>query len=287
MARLGAAFVPAAPRRDRFQRGPWPVPLPAWFWGWAAWVDHGRPPGQRPPSAPARVPAWAWARYAAHKKRPPAPAPSPPSPPPHGRFQIYERPILCAEEPLTVINTPPSYPVWLSADPAYRAGAAAAVQAFRQQQRPIGAWCNPTEVSPSALRDFARDFGIDDRMLMGQAESELEFTTSLAAGLPVVVGNLSALSDVSRAAVADHRIGFVQEDYWNVMPWLVPNWYGLPVICSCAGLYYGEGPYGRYVPRHDYEATDRWLNGRDGFYHAAGPQEASHPEDYLGLRASP
>jgi hypothetical protein len=47
------------------------VRVPAWFWPWAAWKDHGSPLGERPPSAPKRIPAWAWARYALHRPPPP------------------------------------------------------------------------------------------------------------------------------------------------------------------------------------------------------------------------
>jgi hypothetical protein len=48
----------------------WPVPLPGWFWEWAAWyLGRGayaegpiRGDATRPAGAPARIPDWAWAR---------------------------------------------------------------------------------------------------------------------------------------------------------------------------------------------------------------------------------
>lgn len=51
----------------------WPVPLPKWFWQWAAWrlgegayKDLGpMNPGARPASAPTRIPPWAWDRLSA------------------------------------------------------------------------------------------------------------------------------------------------------------------------------------------------------------------------------
>ena len=49
----------------------WPVPVPAWFWGWAQWYLHRGPyrddapfrvGSSRPETSPTRIPAWAWRR---------------------------------------------------------------------------------------------------------------------------------------------------------------------------------------------------------------------------------
>ena len=50
----------------------WPVPLPAWFWGWARWFlgraefadEPFRSQATRPSEAPHSIPDWAWARLA-------------------------------------------------------------------------------------------------------------------------------------------------------------------------------------------------------------------------------
>jgi hypothetical protein len=39
---------------------PWPVPVPPWYWQWAAWKLGVRP--DRPKDAPKRIPTWAWTR---------------------------------------------------------------------------------------------------------------------------------------------------------------------------------------------------------------------------------
>lgn len=44
---------------------PWPIPVPKWFWAWAAWKLQGSPKGQRPADAPRLIPAWAWRRLKA------------------------------------------------------------------------------------------------------------------------------------------------------------------------------------------------------------------------------
>jgi hypothetical protein len=44
---------------------PWPVPIPQWFWSWAAWKLAGSNPKTRPPAAPRKIPAWAWRRLEA------------------------------------------------------------------------------------------------------------------------------------------------------------------------------------------------------------------------------
>ncbi len=77
----------------------WPLPIPAWFWKWAAWYlgrdeykVHARDPKLRPKGAPARIPAWAWARLAlivAGKPAPPAPKPKP-APQPTVRARIVQ-----------------------------------------------------------------------------------------------------------------------------------------------------------------------------------------------------
>lgn len=46
---------------------PWPVPVPKWFWEWAAWKLQGSPAGKRPTTAPRLIPLWAWRRLAALK----------------------------------------------------------------------------------------------------------------------------------------------------------------------------------------------------------------------------
>lgn len=76
---LGASGDGDAASRPRAQ---WPVPVPAFFWDWAAWYLHRgdyateapRAAEARPASAPARIPAWAWRRLRALRgERLPAP----------------------------------------------------------------------------------------------------------------------------------------------------------------------------------------------------------------------
>lgn len=53
------AKVQAAYQRLSNAKKPWPVPVPAWFWEWAAWKKAGSPKGKRPQSAPAPGLQWA------------------------------------------------------------------------------------------------------------------------------------------------------------------------------------------------------------------------------------
>lgn len=72
---------------------PWPVPLPKWFFPWAAWRLAGAQ-GARP-SAPYKIPAWAWLRLSYMKARPRIPANQAPKVPfpfnGHGMFLLEPR----------------------------------------------------------------------------------------------------------------------------------------------------------------------------------------------------
>ena len=36
---------------------------PQWFWDWVRWMRDGQPKGDRPDSAPEKIPDWAWAGW--------------------------------------------------------------------------------------------------------------------------------------------------------------------------------------------------------------------------------
>jgi hypothetical protein len=284
---LGARFAPKAPLRDRAISLAIPAKDRAWFWAWVAWCDQGHYLPHRPPSAPRKIPAWAKARYLIHvgakptPTPPPTPVPVPPPPPSHDQFERFKRAIIAAQNPETALGTAHNMPIFLTADPAYAGFATADFLArARAQGRGLGVWCNPSQVSVGHLREFARGLGIPETMLMGQGETADEFDITLDAKLPSAVGNLSALRQDQRDRINADECAWLQEDYWNVQPWLQPNWMNTKVVCVEPGLYFGEGPYGRYQPVPDFIATGRISIGRDGFYHASGPHDAGHDSDY-------
>lgn len=61
-------IVPGVTAAVQKPTGPWPKPLPAWFWLWARWKLNGSKKGSRPRTAPRVIPPWAWRRLRALKK---------------------------------------------------------------------------------------------------------------------------------------------------------------------------------------------------------------------------
>lgn len=66
---------------------PWPTPLPAWWWKFAAWCDGGRIPSERPTGLPWKIPSWAYDRYKVHRgQRAATPAADP-----YANLRVYQR----------------------------------------------------------------------------------------------------------------------------------------------------------------------------------------------------
>lgn len=269
--------------------------LPQVFWIWALWRDQGGIPSKRPLAVSlyikkhGRIPAEWWVRYAIHKGiKPPPPPPPPPQPVPSGYSQqpdahFYRYAAICAENPWTLANTPTKYGAWLTVDPAYAVDRGL-VDRLRAQ-RLVGCWGNPAQLPAATFYDFADRMSIPRHLIMGQAETAYEFDKSVDMGVRCVIGNLSSLRDDQLQMVKSNKMLFIQEDYWNVMPWLQLDFRGTTPVSMCHGIYPGQSDsptYGRYLPPNAYIAAGRWLTG-DGFYHANGPASAGHPEDLQQL----
>jgi len=182
-----------------------------------------------------------------------------------------------------IVNIPVKYTAWLTVDPAY-AVERRIVDGLREK-RMVGCWGNPAQLGPEHFFRFADQMSIPHNMIMGQAETAYEFDLSVQMGLRSVVGNLSALNLGQLELVRTGKILFLQEDYWNVQPWLQQDFRGVTPVCMVHGIYPGQSDsptYGRYLSPQDYINAGRWLT-YDGFYHANGPASANHPEDLQQL----
>lgn len=266
---------------------------PPEFWIWAGWVDRGRK-WPRPVqvtkwiSAHGPVPKVWYLRYYVHKglkppvfHPPPVPVP-PPVPPATPLVEIYKKAVVCAQDPLSAMTIPSDYTFWLTADPKYDPGQN--VVTTLKSKFKVGAWCNPVQISQEIFLAFCKKYDIHPEMRMGQSETANEFDASVSWGLKVTVGQLASLRSDQKKKIANHEVFHLEEDYWNVMPWMVPDFQGLPVVATVKGVYDGKSDsptYGRYLGPQDYISVNRWYNG-DGFYHAAGPMTNDPPrlDDY-------
>ncbi len=268
--------------------------LPQVFWIWARWRDQGGVPSKRPLAVTryiqkyGRIPQSWWLRYLIHKGyKPPTPPPVPPVNP--GGYStvadayLYRYPMFCAEEPWSIVSIPAKYTAWLTVDPAYDVPRRV-VDGLRAT-RNVGCWGNPAQISVTRFYEFADQMSIPRYMIMGQAETSYEFQLSYEIGLRSVVGNLSALNDTQLGLVRDGKILFIQEDYWNVQPWLKIDFRGVAPVCMAHGIYPGDHDsptYGSYKSPQDYINAGRWYPW-DGAYYNNGPAAAGRPEDLQQL----
>ena len=268
--------------------------LPQVFWDWTLWRDKGGIPSQRPLSVtkyirthPGGIPAAWWVRYRIHRGyKPPTP---PPIPVPVAGYSnasdahLYRYAAICAEAPWMIASIPNKYSAWLTVDPAY--DQPRRIADSLREKRLVGCWGNPAQLPPGRFYEFADKMGIPHNMIMGQAETSYEFQLSQEMGLRVVVGNLSALTAAQLEVVRQGNMLFIQEDYWNVMPWLQQDFRNVTPVSMCHGIYPGQSDsptYGSYKSPNDYIMAGRWHDW-DGFYHANGPASAGHPEDLQQL----
>jgi hypothetical protein len=225
----------------------------------------------RPADVWRRVPSWdhgfytPWDLAAEMLKRwhDAPPQPLPPRPPPAGKSYsgIRHVAVMAQDTDGVILSVGPGMVAAFTADPAYDDWASSGrVQAHVSAGHVIAAWCNPSQVSVQRLRDFGARIGA--RHLIGQCETAGEFDDSMAGGLTTQVGNLSSLRDDQLEVIRSRAdVHIANEDYWNVQPWLVPNWRGLPVT-SCPAVYGGsETPSHRYWPLREYEAAGRLVPG--------------------------
>ncbi len=277
--------------------------MPQVFWDWVQWRDRRRKKDVPMPKTVvdyfhkhglSKAPATWKARYLVHlgikAPKPPVVVPLPDTHvPSHPLMPQFLYPLVVAESPEVTLNrgVPARYTFWLTADPAYRHNyTGPVIDAIKREGHNTGAWCNPAQIAISELRTFARDFGINPTMLMGQFETEHEFDCSWEGGLIAGMGNISALRPDQKRKIRDFEFIAVVEDYWNVMPWMNLNFEGLPVACTLKGIYPGQvdsPTYGRYLSPDSYRSAGRWYEG-DGAYHANGPASAGHPDDIRQLR---
>lgn len=216
---------------------------------------------------------------------PPVPEPLPPGSNPATKI------IFCAQDPRIVIGqAPTSYKIALSADKGSH-NPAWISQAIVDDLRKAGfktiySWCDcrpdgegtPARYAVSAMTKYGLDGWV------GQGETVGEMDDAIGAGARMVVGNLSALRSDQKARISNTGpIYFLAEDYWNVMPWTVPNWENLPVTASTVGIYDATNenpPHSRRLPLSDYIDAGRFPPG-SGIYYAEGML----PSDWATLRA--
>lgn len=123
---------------------------------------------------------------------------------------------------------PPSWKAAFTADPAYPV-TDQQIAAVKASGHRVYSWCDcrptPDGTPPRAAIDMARDRSLDG--WYGQAETANEFDRAFTASAPAVVGNLSALTPDQLAVVAAGGPPlFINETYYNVQPWMKPDWRG-------------------------------------------------------------
>lgn len=229
--------------------------MPREFWIWAAWRDKGGIPSERPKNIPASIPKSWWARYLIHRgvRVIPKPAPS------YGPEQYV---LFASNDPLAALYAPTKYAVALSADPYYRPVATSAVvQTLRTKGHRVYSWCDCDATPASEAIAMKNRLGLD--AWIGQAENSIQATHAWAYGAPIVVGQLAALSLMQKADILDGSVLWIEEHYWNKMPWVQRDYQGLPVKAGCIGIFHEAGATFRTIS--DYKAAGRLVAG-DGLF---------------------
>ncbi len=241
------------------------------FWIWAAWVDKGRP--GRLPWAVAqyylargitKAPATWVARYAIHKG---IVQPIQNVLPAKGRAQYV---LFAASDPLQGLGAKSKYAIAMSADPGFaNVATPEVVSALRFKGHRVYSWCDcrPSGGTPAqAAIDMKARLKLDE--WVGQSENPPEATEAWGHHAEIIVGQLAALNDAQKKDIADGKVLWIEEDFWNAMPWNKPNYQNLPVAASCKGVYDATSenpPYGRSLQWEDYVAAGRVTPG-DGLF---------------------
>jgi hypothetical protein len=242
-----------------------------WYRAWANWRLAGSPKGKRPASAPKHIPDWAWDRY---KKEYALLHPKPP-PVPFDPTAPYRSVLFLAGSMLDVLQAPTSYKAAVTADPTYDQHASADQSAqLRAAGYQVYVWYVPTEVSKQRAEEVANRLSAS--RIIGQAESTAQYAASKADGLKAVVGNITSLNGEQLAEVAAAQMIFVNETYYNVQPWLKPDWRNANdgIAGNCLAVYGSTSEGAKYTPL----VTQPFVRGRDSVY-AVGMQ----PEDWAVL----
>jgi len=256
------------------RNGPYKYVYDRWanFDKWFLWRYKGDR-RLRPGDVWKRVPAWevgyspwnlAGELLKTFHDSPPQPPPGSTTPDPHAYNGLKCVAVMAQETDGPILKAPRGTVAAFTADPAYAGWASSdRVQAHVNAGHPIAAWCNPSQISVGHLREFGKQIGAQH--LIGQCETAGEFDDSVANGLTTMVGNLSSLRDDQFAQIESGAVHVVDEDYWNVQPWRVPNLHNLP--CTTCPAVYGppyssaENPAHHYRPMREYEAAGRLAPG--------------------------
>lgn len=263
-----------------------PTAIPAWFWLWAHWRDLGAT-GPRPKSAPRLIPAWAWVRYLIHRGYKWAGDPPPPPPPISESFG-YERAVLFHAGDVTEWLTAPGWYIRaLSADIGQdwlNSSLVAAARSVSGVKR-VAAWCDCRASGGTDARyaiEAVRKYGLAG--WYGQGETAAEFDHALQRGreyglMPLaIIGNLSALRDDQLKLIRNRDVLFINETYYNVMPWISPggDWLdvGAGVGGNCVAMYASSTEGATRRPLAGMRAEGLFIRLRDSIY-----TPGSTPED--------
>jgi hypothetical protein len=270
---------------DKWRGTAIPKAVPAWFWLWAHWRDLGAPKGRRPKSAPTFIPAWAWVRYLLHKGYKWAADPALPVPPlATGDRQPHKAVLFHGNDVLDWLGAPSFYWRSLSADRGQAWITPGLVaQASLRSAGYVTAWCDCRPDGGTDAQyaiDAVRTYGL--KGWHAQAESAAEFDHALQRGrenglMPLAfVGNLGNLRPDQLALVAHGDVKFVNETYYNVMPWIRPDWLGAQagVGGNCVAMYESATEGAQRVALATMRADGRFNRGSDSIY-----TPGSQPED--------
>lgn len=239
-----------------------------WYRAWADWRAQGSQKGKRPASAPKKIPNWAWDRYKAEFLAT-KPTPS------EAHLVPYRSIVFLAQDMTDALAAPAHYKIAVTADPAYgqyvRPEIAATLRAAGHE---IYVWYVPTEVSRERAIEVGKQLGAT--RVIGQAESAHQYATSKEHGLKAVVGNITALLPEQIAEVAEAKMIMVNETYYNVQPWLKPDWRNANhgIAGNCLAVYASTTEGAEYTPLQGQPFVKR----RDSVY---GP--GMRPEDWATL----
>lgn len=211
---------------------------------------------------------WYHVLQLAQQLKPHVPPPVPPPAGGHPQRAVAQYMMFCDTEPLLILGAPAKYKLLLSADPAFRDQATAAVVAkVRAAGHGVYSWCDCESTLPPAAIELYKELQLDG--WVGQAENQNQYSNMSAVWRPApvaVVGNLNELDgwqvDEIRRYVSPP---FIQEDFWN------EGWARQPKEPAIAA--YCNGQYSAlWNPTvQQLRAAGRWAEG-DGCFKVAGVQ---------------
>ena len=160
-----------------------------------------------------------------------------------------------------MLKAPPYYKVALSADRAFIEKSRAAAPILIAHGRTVYSWADCEATSALEARVLAHNAGLHG--WIGQAENPVQAANAWGWGCKIVVGQLAALNDAQKDDIRDGKVLWIEEHFWNKMPWVKRDYQNLPVASGCLGIFNETGA--TFRSWLDYRAAGRVVPG-DGCF---------------------